>query len=348
MLLETEADIVELLVNLRHCLLEGSEMCVLRALGCVVERVRGTDTCNHVLTLSIDEPFSVELVVAVCRVAGEGYAGSGGLAHISEYHGLNVHCSAPVVRNTLDLAVLDGALSVPGLEHASDGTPELLLCGIRELHSENFLDAYLELLGEFLELLCGDLGVALVALGLLEVFHHLVELLAYCLAVLRLDALCLLHHDVGIHHYETAIGVIYETWVVGLLDHSRDSGGAETDVEDGIHHARHRAPCTGTAADEKRILGVAELHSHDLLGGLECLGNLFLKFLGVAAAELVILGTAFGGDGETCRHRHSEKVHLGQVCTLAAEEFPHRAVAFSLTGTEAINSFFVLFHCSYC
>ena len=68
-LLKGEADAVKLLVDLRHCALEGLEVLVLLGLGGLVERVRGTDTCNDILTLRIDEPLSVELVVAVGRVA---------------------------------------------------------------------------------------------------------------------------------------------------------------------------------------------------------------------------------------------------------------------------------------
>ena len=117
---ERLAYLVKLLVDFRHCGLERLEILVVLVLGGFIERVRSTDTCNHILALGVDEPLSVELVVTVGRVAGECHTGSGGAAHISEYHGLHVHCSTPVIRNLLDAAVCDGTLSVPGLEHASD------------------------------------------------------------------------------------------------------------------------------------------------------------------------------------------------------------------------------------
>ena len=66
--LEVETDIVKLLVNLRHCSLKRLEVLVVRVLGCLVERVRSTDTCYDILSLCVDEPLSVELVVTVCRV----------------------------------------------------------------------------------------------------------------------------------------------------------------------------------------------------------------------------------------------------------------------------------------
>ncbi len=51
-------------------------MLVLLILGVVVQRVRGADTCNHVFTLGVDQPLSVEKVFTGCRVTGEGHSGS--------------------------------------------------------------------------------------------------------------------------------------------------------------------------------------------------------------------------------------------------------------------------------
>ena len=68
MVLKVETDAVKLLVNLRHCSLERLEILVVRVLGSLIERIRCTDTCYNVLTLSVDEPLTVELVVTVCRV----------------------------------------------------------------------------------------------------------------------------------------------------------------------------------------------------------------------------------------------------------------------------------------
>ena len=68
MLLKSQADVVKLLVNLRHSGLKGLEILVLLGLGGLVQRVRGTDSSNHILTLGVDEPLSVELVVSVGRV----------------------------------------------------------------------------------------------------------------------------------------------------------------------------------------------------------------------------------------------------------------------------------------
>ena len=169
---------------------------VMVGLGGLVQRVGGADTRDHVLALGVDEPLAVELVVAGGRIAAEGDTGCGGVAHVAEHHALHVDSGAPVIRNLFDAAVSDCALAVPALEHATDGTPKLSLGGVGELDSENFLDLHLELVAEVFEFICGDVGVGLVALGVFQLLHHAVQLLAYALAVFGLDALGLLHHDV--------------------------------------------------------------------------------------------------------------------------------------------------------
>ena len=113
MLLQMLADFVKFGIDLGHSLLERLEILVMFVLGGLVERVGGADTGHHVLSLGVDQPFSVELVVAGGGVAGERHAGGGGVAHVSEDHGLHVDGGAPVIGNLLNLAVGDGALAVP-------------------------------------------------------------------------------------------------------------------------------------------------------------------------------------------------------------------------------------------
>ena len=343
--LELQADRVELGVDVGHCLRERLEVLVLLALGGLVQGVRGADTRNHVFTLGVDEPLAVELVVTVGRVARERHARRGSVAHVAEDHRLHVDGRSPVIRNLLDPAVGDGALAVPGLEHAADRTPQLGFGGVRELDAEDFLHLRLELLAEDLELVCGDFGVGGVALGFLELGHHAVELLADALAIGRFDALGLLHDDIGVHHDQAPVGVIDETRVAGLLDHARQRRGAQTDVEDGVHHARHGTAGAAAAADEERILRVAELLAHDGLGGLQGFRYFALQVFGISAAEGIILGAAFRRDGESGRNRHSQFAHFREVGAFAAEELAHLAVTFGLLSAETIDSFLVLEHC---
>ena len=215
-------------------------MLVLLVLGVFVQRIGGTDTGHHVFTLGVDEPFAIELVVAGGGVTGEGHAGGGGVTHIAEHHGLHIDGSTPVVRDAFDAAVGDSLLAVPALEHGLDATFELGLGVIGELGVQHLLDAGLERLGEFLEVVGSQFGVALIAFLLFVSVQHVIQLLADALSVGRLDALGLLHDDVGVHHDKTAVGVIHKTFVAtGLLDQARDGLGAKTDIQNGVHHARH-------------------------------------------------------------------------------------------------------------
>jgi hypothetical protein len=64
-------------------------MPVLFVLGVVVDRAWGADAGHDIFTLGVHQPFAVELVVADGRVAGEGHAGGGRVAHVSNYFSCN-------------------------------------------------------------------------------------------------------------------------------------------------------------------------------------------------------------------------------------------------------------------
>ena len=341
------ADAVKLLINLGHRGLEGLEMLVMLGLGGLIERVRGTDTGDHIFALGVDQPLTIELVVTGRRVTGESDTRCRRLTHVAEYHRLDIDSRAPIIGNLLDATVSDSAFAVPRLEHAADGTPQLRFRSVRELDAKHFLDLGFELVAQGLEFICRNLGVGLVATRLLELAHHAVKLLADTLAILRLNAFGFLHHDVGIHHDETTVSVIYETGIPRLLDHARQGRRAKADVEDGVHHTGHRAAGTGTAADEERILGIAEFLAHQGLGSFQRSRNLSLQAVGIAATQGVVLRTALGSDGESCRDRESQLAHLGEVGTLTAEKLAHRAIAFGSLATETVNSLFVVFHLIY-
>ena len=68
--------------------------------------------------------------------------------------------------------------------------------------------------------------------------------------------------------------------------------------------------------------------------------NVGLSFLKILVANL-------RGDGETGRHRHADKIHLGKVGTLTAQQVSHVGTAFSLTVTKGINPFLVHKYCMF-
>ena len=233
--LKNLADFNQLLICSRHSLLHTFQMLVLLVLGLVVKRIRCADTSHNVLALSVDKPLTVEQVLASGRVTGECNAGCRSIAHVAEYHRLNVYGSTPIVRNTLDTAVRNGFLTVPALEHGFDTAHQLLFSVIWEFFAQNNFDFLLELVGKELQVVGAQVSIRSVAFLFLVVVEHIVELFAD----VEVKTFSFFHHNIGIHHNQTAVRVPYETLVAGLLDKSRDCGRADTNVEHCVHHTRH-------------------------------------------------------------------------------------------------------------
>ncbi len=93
-LLKSVSDLDELLVALREILLKLSD------------GLRCTDTCHNVFTLCVDQILTEDALSAGCRVTCERNAGTGGIAHVTEYHGLNVNSSTPLVRDIVHHSVV--------------------------------------------------------------------------------------------------------------------------------------------------------------------------------------------------------------------------------------------------
>ncbi len=83
--------------------------------GQVGDLRRRPDAGHDVLALGVDEVLAEEDALARVRVAGEGDAGAGIVAHVAEDHRHDVDGRAQVVGDLLVLAVVAGALAEPGL-----------------------------------------------------------------------------------------------------------------------------------------------------------------------------------------------------------------------------------------
>ena len=348
-LLQGIPDFHQLLVGLGNEFLHRLDMLVLLRFRLLVQGIRRADAGDDVLALGVDEPFTEELVLAGGGVAGESHAGGGGVAHVAKDHGLDVDGGAPVVRNALDTAVGDGLFANPGLEDGTNAAPQLLDRVIGEIDAENLLDLALEGIGKRLKVGRVQFRVGLVALEVLVAVQHLVEQFADALAIDGVNALGLLHDDVGVHHNESAVGVPDEARVLGLLDETGDGRGRQTNVEHGIHHARHGLAGTGAAGDQQRVLRVAILAAHRLLHIAHRGFDLGLQAWRELAIVSKIIVTAFRGDGEARRHRQTQTAHLSQVGTLATQQVPHLGIAFGAIASKAIHILdfrIALLHCS--
>ena len=132
MLFERAVDARQLGEGLRHRAFErrlvGAGF-LARGLG---DLLRRADAGDHVLALRIDQEFAVELLLAGRRIAREGDAGRGIVAHIAEHHRLHIDRGAPAFGNVVQPAIGVGARIHPGAEHGADRAPQLLLRVLRK------------------------------------------------------------------------------------------------------------------------------------------------------------------------------------------------------------------------
>ena len=107
--------------------------------------------------------------------------------------------------------------------------------------------------------------------------------------VYRLQA----EHNIAVHLNKTAVGIVHKARVIGLLHQALGNLIVETQVEDRVHHPRHR--CTGARSDrhEKRILQVAELRPHRFLHLADRFFYIGLERLRIRLFISVVVGTYF-------------------------------------------------------
>ena len=299
--------------------------------------LRRADAGYHVFALCVDQVFAVENVFAGSGVARKGHAGSRRFAHVTEYHRLYGYGGAPFGRDVVQLAVQDRTLVHPTAEYGADGAPELFPRIGRELFAGILQDGGLETFYQFFQVVGRQFGIVLYFLFLLDRIDDLFE---------RIDVLFALrfhvHHHVAVHLYETAVRVPCETRVAGLLGDAFDGFVVQAEVQDRVHHTRHRSARARTYRQQKRIRAAAKLHAHVLLDlfhggfdfGLDHLDHFFLTVL-------IVLGADLGGDGKSRRNRNTDQVHFREVSSFSSEQFSHLSVTLGLLVAEGVNSFYV-------
>jgi hypothetical protein len=127
-----------------------------------------------------------------------------------------------------------------------------------------------------------------------------------------------LQHDRGVHGDEAPVGVEGEA-LVGLGREPRHRRLVQAEVEDGVHHPRHRDRRAGPHADEHRVEWVPEAATE---GGLQP-GHRLVDLGGepLGPGPVKGLGARPGADREAGRHREpQDRRHLGQVGALPAEQ----------------------------
>ena len=196
----------------------------------------GADTGYYVFALGVDQVLAVHAVFASTRIAGEAHAGGAIATHVAEHHGHHIDCGT-VGHGWSDLefaTVIDGALAHPGVEYRLDRQFQLFVGVLRELPSGLLLNHLQEQLTDFLQISGGERHIDFHPGAALDCFEMLIE-------EMIVDA----QRDLAKQLDETAISVIAETLVTRELDQPIQGGFVQAQVEDGVHHARHRHCGTG-------------------------------------------------------------------------------------------------------
>src|SRR3546814_4121441 len=83
------------------------------------------------------------------------------------------------------------------------------------------------------------------------------------------------HDDIGVHLDEAAIAVPREPRVARCVRKSRNRRIVEPEVEDGVHHPRHRHARARADRDQERVCGIAEALAGDALDMRDARRHLF-------------------------------------------------------------------------
>ena len=235
-LVELQRDLRELIVN------------------CLVRVSQGGDRCwrararYDVLALSVNQILAPDLRIARHGVPRERDAGAGIVAHIAEHHHLHGDGGTEVVGDVLDPPIVDGPRVVPRAEDGANGQLKLLHGIVRELAARLGLHQRPRTLGDFLQRVRRHGRIGVDARLLFRLVEDRVEL-----------GTVDLEHNVAEHHDEATQGVIPEARVARLGDEAFERLVVQPQVQDRIHHARHRELGAGADGDEQRVLRIAEL-----------------------------------------------------------------------------------------
>ena len=273
-----------------------------------VEWLGGAHPGDHVLTLGVDQEIPIGTVLPGRRVPREGDTGAGVGPCVAEHHHLDADGRAEVIGNAFEAPVVARPSSVPRLEHGDDRNLELLEGIGRERPLPLPGDDRLEL---------GDESTEFVPIESLFVRHPR-----------RSDSRCerglerVARHaecDATEHLQESSSGIEGEPLVTGPRRKAGDGIGSETQIEDRVHHPRHRERRTGPDGEQQRISGIAEPATGTPFEHRDRPAHLVEQIRRQTTVGHV-RPTRLGRHDEPGRHGEAESRHLGEIGTLAAEE----------------------------
>ena len=318
---EVVANVNQFLIKVRPFFFQGS------AVAFRGHRLRRTDTGHNVFTLSIYQIFAVVNVFAGCRVAREAYAGSAVVAGIAEDHGLNVNGRTPVAGDVVEFAIGDRAGSHPGTEYGADAGPQLIPRILRNDFAQ-FLTDFLIFLNQFFQVFGGQVGVGLVTFSFLHRFES-------AFVFVQIGA----ENNVGEHLQETTVRVVGKSFGTGSFGQSLNRFVVQTEVQNGVHHARHGNAGAGTNREQQRVFGIGKFFAHDFFNAGNGGFNLVFQVGRIGFVVGIVVGADFSRNCKSGRNGQTDDVHFRQVGTLTAQEVSHGGIAFGLAVSKCIYPF---------
>ena len=143
--------------------------------------LRCTDSGYDIFALRVNQVFAVEEVFTSRSVAREANAGCRSIAHVTEYHSLHADGRSPLRRNTLHLAVEDGAFVHPAVEHGANSSPQLFVSTRREVLARLLLNRLFEARNQRLEVFYVQFVVQADTFCLFNIFNDSFKRVDVCL-----------------------------------------------------------------------------------------------------------------------------------------------------------------------
>ena len=206
-------------------------------------------------------------------------------------------------------AVHLGAWDVPRLEYRLDRAAELLAGVLGEPATGLVLVDPLEPRDQLGQVVVGQVDVLIDAALALE--HR--ELLLEAVAVDAVDRL-------AVHLDQPSVRVVGEAAVPGRRSQALDRFVVEPDVEDRVHHPRHRDGRARADGDEQRVGPVAETLAGLRLEHRHVIRDLLVQTVRDLPVGAHVGAARFGGDREPRRDGDAQLGHLGETDPLAAEQ----------------------------
>ena len=130
-------------------------------------------------------------------------------------------------------------------------------------------------------------------------------------------------NDLSEHLHEPPVRIPGEPLVTGQLGQTFHRFVIETQVEDRVHHSRHRDRRPRPHREEQRTGNVTEMFAGDLLHPAQGRIRLRPQAFWKNVITVVVGAAGLGSDGEPGGHRKSGGRHSRQPRTFATEKLPH-------------------------